>query len=46
MYLVYFRNILEETPFINVHNNPSKTADFLHNDRQTERRCEADSQFS
>jgi len=35
----------EKTAFINFHNNPSKTADFLHNDRKTDIRDEADSQF-
>ena len=42
----YFRQILEETSLINFRDNPSMGAEFLHNDRQTDRLDEADSQFS
>jgi len=43
---VDFRQILEKISFINFHDNPSIRAEFLHNDRRTDRLDEADSQFS
>jgi len=46
MKIVYFRQILEKTSFINFRENPSMRAEFLHNDRQTDRLDKADSQFS
>jgi len=44
MKLVYFGHILEKTGFINFHDSLSKRAEFLYNDRQTDRCDEADNQ--
>jgi len=40
MEILYFRHILEKTSFINFRDNPSMRPEFLHNDRQTDRRDE------
>jgi hypothetical protein len=45
MKLLYFRNILEKTSVKNLYENFSMKAEFLDDDRQTDRRNEADSQF-
>jgi len=45
MKLVDFQHILVKISGIISHDNPSMRAEFLHNDRQTDRHDEGDSQF-